>query len=385
MFRLFSSRRQSDPDPRVAGIGRPNAAPAKNSDPKSSRIGWLGRWESVGRRARLLVPAAMVAPTSIAAILIIATLIAAAAVSSASAAPLDRGEVDAEAAWMVHLDVDALRDSQSVNRWIRPWLQSPAVRAKIDELDEQIGFDPTTDLHGVTLYGNKLIPNRGVVIMHGQADAERLHAFLREQPDYRTREYDGRELLSWTSRHRGQPHTVHASEASPGRMLFSRDKDDLTTALKVLAGQRPSLADTGPHPSKSPPGTMLTIRMRKLSQSRLGLKSPLFRLSETISFILGEHQGEAFIRGRIEARSGEHVDEFRDVAKGLLALARLLRADDDDLLQLLDEVQIHTADTAVEMHWSGQMEDVAKVVLREHLRKALSSRHRVNDNGSPKN
>ena len=287
------------------------------------------------------------------------------------AKPLDERQVAADARWLLHVDLDALRESGASAFLVTQWLQARPIQNHLDGIREAIGLDVTKDLHGITLYGEKLVPDRGAVVARASLDPSRVMAFLARQSDYEKQEIGGHEVLSWVERRGGEKHTVFGAMLGPEGMVFSRDVDDLAAALAVLDGKAASLADSeSPLKGPAPVGAVVLVRACGLSEAQLPLKSPILRLSEILSLAAGEEvDGAAFVEVRLTAASEKHVAEFHDVAVGLVALARLMRDNDEDVLRLLDAVAIRTEDRTVVARWSGQWIDVIKAVGNEHFRK----------------
>jgi len=282
---------------------------------------------------------------------------------------LDPHHVSADAKWLVHADFDALRAGHSAKILVGAWLRAEPARSRLAGVEKAIGLDLVRDLRSITLYGQALVPDRGVLIIHAPLDLSRLMAFLASQPDYAVQDRAGREVLTWTDRRGGQPHTVFAAIHGQERVLFSRDASDLAAGVAVLEGEAPSLAKgESAIEGSGPEGAVLLVRASGLSEAKLALKSPILRLSETLSLTAGEESGKAFVEVRLTAASMEHVPHFHDVATGLVALARLMRAHDDQVLKLLDAITISTDDRTVSARWSGQWIDVLKAAGKERLR-----------------
>ncbi len=286
------------------------------------------------------------------------------------AEPLDERHIAADAKWLVHADLDALRSTPSAERLATTWLHSQPARLHLAGLRAAVGFDVKRDLRDATLYGREIAPDRGVLIVRASLDRPRVTAFMARQPGYAKTGHGSREIHTWTDRRGGRSGPIFAAFHEPDMLLISRDADDLAGALAVLDGQVPSLADgesalRGPVPS----GAVLLVRAGELSRANLALKSPILRLSDTLNLALGETSDGAFVEMHLNATSEKHVSHFYEIATGLIALARLMRADDNDFLQLLDSVTLSTEGRTVSARWSGQLADVLRVIGREQERK----------------
>ena len=277
------------------------------------------------------------------------------------AEPLDERHIGADAKWLVHVDFDALRSGHSAHLVVTAWLRAEPARSHLAGLREAIGLDAARDLRSVTLYGQQLVPDRGVLIVRAPWDHPRLRAFLARQPDFAEKDIDGRNLFTWTERREGRRHTVWAASAGQETILVSRERGDLLGARAVLEGRAGSLAESeSPLAGPAPEGTVLLVRATGLAEAELGLKSPILRLSETLSLTAGETSEGVFVEAQLTAASADDVPHFRDVAAGLVALARLMRADDRDVVKLLDAVTISTDDRTITVRWAGQLADVLK-------------------------
>src|SRR4051812_18470514 len=83
----------------------------------------------------------------------------------ASAGPLQRADVAADPAWLVHLDCDSLRPT-TIGRYVLSEMDKPEAKAKLAAFQSIFSFDLRTQLHGVTLYGATAAPEDGVLVLY---------------------------------------------------------------------------------------------------------------------------------------------------------------------------------------------------------------------------
>ena len=93
---------------------------------------------------------------------------------------------------------------------------------------------------------------------------------------------------------------------------------------------------------------------------RLPVESPLLKQTEQIDFVCGEKTGEWFVHGKLQAKSPEAARQVKQVAEGLLAMARLRQAGDADPLKLLDRVEFRVDDRTIELDFRAPAADVAR-------------------------
>lgn len=288
----------------------------------------------------------------------------------ALAGPLDQRHVAADAKWVVHLDADALRASPTARQFGGLWLSSKSAQDGLQRLRETIGLDPVKDLHALTFYGDQLKEHRGVAIVRSERDQPRLTAFLAKQPDYATDQYKSHQLHTWTRRRGDREQTLIGCFYGSDLLLFGEHAGDLQAALDVLDGERPAL-DRGDLPlgAEAPPGTILLIRAADLANAELPFKSPVIRLSELLGIAIGERGGKTFVDARLVTKSEQNAADMRDVAVGLVAMARLYRDSDEDALKILHAVEVATEGRTVVLKWSGLATDVLKVISKEMIRR----------------
>src|SRR5437899_2763290 len=65
--------------------------------------------------------------------------------------PLQRSDVAAEPAWLVHVDCDRLRPTV-VGQYLMAELDKPEAQARLGAFQAIFNFDPRKQLHGLTLY-----------------------------------------------------------------------------------------------------------------------------------------------------------------------------------------------------------------------------------------
>jgi hypothetical protein len=81
--------------------------------------------------------------------------------------PLQPGHVAADAAWVVHLDVESLARSPLGDR-LRQRASTPPLDLPLDSLASSWGFDPRMDLTGLTAYGSRMDAGDAVCLVYGR-------------------------------------------------------------------------------------------------------------------------------------------------------------------------------------------------------------------------
>jgi hypothetical protein len=283
-------------------------------------------------------------------------------VGTADAAPLNLKQVSADAKWIAHLDVDAMRDSVVVKKGYEHCKdQFKAIGEQLAEIRTACQvFDPTTDLHGLTFYGTQYTQDAGVAIIHAKFSDSVLQ-FLREKvqqlPDFALSHHGDYELFTWThgkdSRHE---RSMTAAYVKPDLMIFGTSAAEVAAALDVLDGAKADLVGkTSPLAAEAPSGSLLVVRIAELSTVGLPIESPLIKRTETLSLILGENNNEAFLTGILVAKTAKTATEVKeDIEKGLTAA--LIATNDSDFANFVNAVQVTSANQTVTVDVRGPAE-----------------------------
>ena len=86
------------------------------------------------------------------------------------AAPLETKNIAADAKWVVHVDVDAIRDSKIVQKAFETCPELKESGKHFDMIRDKIGVDLRKDLHGMTLYGPDTDKTHAVAIVFSTVD-----------------------------------------------------------------------------------------------------------------------------------------------------------------------------------------------------------------------
>ena len=128
------------------------------------------------------------------------------------AEPLDLKQVPADAKWLVHVDVDAMRASTLVQKaWPKCMEMHKDAEQRLKSLRDKFGIDVCKDLHGLTAYGKELGKHTGVLIVHAKFDLKLAEATAAKAKDHKVVKFDAYDLHSWTEKHHGHARTVWAA------------------------------------------------------------------------------------------------------------------------------------------------------------------------------
>jgi hypothetical protein len=277
-----------------------------------------------------------------------AALLVAALGGAALAGPLRTSHVAGEAEWILHVDVEALNEST-----LGEFLLDHADDLEINDIEEELGLDPTKDLFSVTVYGTGDPEEEApVVILEMSSAVDELIEKLQEEEGYERLEVGGYRLHRWEQD--GEIAIAHVRRADDGRRLvvMSEEPGDIVEAMEVIDGERTSLARRLRRDDDLPIARNLPRSGSLVFMYAAGMPwlangddpaSQIVQRSDRMRFELRERGGEATADLTISARSESDAGNIGDVLRGLMALGELISGQDeemDDVAEALAAISI---------------------------------------------
>lgn len=277
-------------------------------------------------------------------------------VTDASAKPLDLKHVSADARWLGHLDIDAMRESIVVQKM----MQQQKHKARMAFVAKMLGINPEKDLHGITFYGNEIGKHTGVMLLHAKADRDRMMSMAKMLSNREVTKYRQHEIHHWMrkSRHGSRNRTVAAAFYGDQWIVFASSVDLLKQAVDVLDGEAPSLRNDSPLAGNIPAGTTMLMRIEGLSDGKLPDKCKLARQTKSFRFVTGEHDGESFYRSRAKMTNEEVSRQVKELVEGVRALGQIHVGENEIGKKLVNDLRVKTEGTTVTVLWKGSANDV---------------------------
>ncbi|MBC7353245.1 MAG: hypothetical protein H5U08_12860 [Thermogutta sp.] len=262
--------------------------------------------------------------------------------------------------WIVHLDVDAIRQSPGAGRvFERFWQRSPN-RTEIEAAAALAEADLKKDLHGVTFVGMGFDPKKGAVLVQMKVNQQRLLGFIKTNPEYATRTVAGITIHRWHDA--GEKAFLHGCFLPGDWVVLSREGDlvdEIATSAAKEMGR-----DTAEPFYQIREGTYLEIHARNTDQLPVQFMSPLIRRSRRLTAALGEHQGQAFVQATFEVEGADTALNVRDALVGLLAIGKLHYADEPHYVALLDHAKVFASENRTTLVWTAPTDDVLDVLAK---------------------
>lgn len=290
-------------------------------------------------------------------------------VAAAQAAPVNLKQVPADAKWLAHVDVDAIRASTVVQKMWHQCMETHKDAAEhFDKVRAVVGMDPRKDLHGLTCYGKQPGQHKGVLIVDVKIDTQSLLQKAAMALDHKTTKHGAYELHSWTAKGPHHTHTVAGTIYKPECLVFASSVEELKAALDVLDGKAASLSSDSPLAGRLRPGTTFLFRATGLAAAKLPCKCPLGQQIDSVRISMGENDGKSFFRAKVAMTNTEVVGQVKAIVEGAKAMAALHCSNDAQAKKLVDALQVKTDDKTLSVRWNAPANDVWEVIQKHAKR-----------------
>ena len=300
----------------------------------------------------------------------------------ASASPLPRQRIPADAKWLFHADLVGFRASQ-----IGHYVQTNFLSGPLKEVSSNLKFDAEALLRtvtSVTAYGSDFKKNdpeasltTGVLILQTDAETQQIvEGALAAQ------------LLANTNsplkKLQTQPYPLYAvgkdlfgAIQPDGVILLGKSRERIDQATQVLEGKLPSLLGGKAFtdfPATSDSFVFLGVAEGFDQLLELPPQAKVLHMADGLRIVLGENADVLFADLALKSKTQEVVTQIQQVLQGLIALFSLGAPENQDLSELVRSTKVTTADKVVAV---GMQFPVAKAL-------ALIAKGGQQDSDTPK-
>ncbi len=271
----------------------------------------------------------------------------------AAAAPLDPATVSADAKWLVHVDVEQLRNNP-VAQMLREHVENDKKHKDLDNLRQIMGLESWDDLKSIVVYGRTDEPEEGVMIIRAKSDQQRVIESLSGKPTYSKQKHGDRWVHSWTEtkERRGQTkqHTMFLMFYPGDYALLSRNRETFELAIDVLDQAKPGVSGgVGRLTAAAPPAASIYIEAAGPIKPKRARKEHIMQTLERIErFTLALTHGGADTSLQMDVQLDNADDAFdvgfqiKQLLEGLWAIM-LLKQKDPGMVALLTDAMSITA------------------------------------------
>lgn len=273
----------------------------------------------------------------------------------AIATTVPQNAIQREAKWILHVDVDRLRDTQ-----IGHYLVQKHVAPHVDQLDQAFKINLTNLLSGVqslTAYGTKF------ALKGGQPEGVLL---------LRTDEQTRKALvglvvglmLTDTNKFKelqAEPHAVYSIDSQllvalpPGPyVILGKNKAMLDAATDVLAGKAPSLKGSGAMtdaPDLDESFFLLAVA-EGFNEMDVLPNAQVLKMAESARVLLDEKSDQLNATVMLRSKTPDVAKQMQQIAEGLVALVSLNAPEDPDLKDLTSHLKCGVNDKTLKLQAS---------------------------------
>ncbi len=270
--------------------------------------------------------------------------------ATVGAGPIQKTEIDADAKWLLHLDLDEFR-STKVGGYLISQVLAERISKPVNELKQKFKFE---------IDPNKILEKIGSITVYGtayQSPKENAVLMLKTDPDLQAAFVGVLAGLTLA----GTNTQVDMQQTQIGKVTIYSEKDKVYCA--VLPGKLVALSASRQAIEKA--ADVLNGKSKSLASSRgfsefaevkktfffLGMaegfsadtvlppQAKLLQLADGGRVVLGENADQLFVNLALKAKTSEVVTQMQQVIQGLIAMASLGKPDDKDVMQLVQSTK----------------------------------------------
>lgn len=289
----------------------------------------------------------------------------------ASAAPLQRAHVIQDPVWVLHLDADALRPTV-VGQYLLAEMAKPEAQKKLAAFQAIFNFDPSTSLHGATLYGATKAEEDSVLLVYADFDAARLTTLAGGAKDATSSRHGTHEIHSWLDEKKPEknglkPRTYAAIHGNC--VIFAQQEARVATALDVLDRVQPNLSANPQFARLEQAGNFIQGAAREPALPPSDPNSMMLKQSKMATLLVGETQGTMRASLTLDTASAEVAAQLEAVGRGLVGLMTL-QQDKPESQKLAQGLTVQQDEASVTVRLALPVGDAVAMIKADAARKA---------------
>jgi hypothetical protein len=260
----------------------------------------------------------------------------------AAADPLPRGHIPEDARWVLHVNIDAARNTPAWEllrtRFVEP--QHPQLDEKLRLVEALTGVKVPQDLHDLTFFGSAFDDTAVCLLIHAPFDQDRTTTFLKLDREFSTLDHHGHTILTWRDKDRDR--LMYGAFAGPDLAVVAPTAKMVGLALDTLDGKSPAVKPTSPLAPPSPPRLSVSpvdspraapvLWLAALTLSDLPrvqkVDSPFLLQVDDASLALTLADDKLAARLAVTAKNDKAAQQLTATAEGLRAMIQLSAADE---------------------------------------------------------
>jgi hypothetical protein len=273
----------------------------------------------------------------------------------APASPFDLKTVPADAKWVIHLDMDAARDTRVWGIFKSHLDNDPNFQGTVAQVSTITGMQFPQDLHDVTLFGQSAEEEAGVVIVHAKIDKDKTMNALQMNPAYGSQAFGDYQVITWEDKGKKMFGAFH----DEGTVIIGRSAENIEGVLQAMDGKTPSIEAGSVLAAGVKPQLLAYVAAKDLPELKKAgqAQSPIIADLEHAWIGLTEQGDDAVLEANITAKSADAAEQMHSVLNGLKAMVTLAANSDNPdpnpkrLATALTRSKLTTEDQTVKIDW----------------------------------
>jgi len=288
-------------------------------------------------------------------------------------AGVDRSTISADAQWLVHLDVHAALNSQLFGALQdrEPDLDFEN-NPDLQEVKDRLGFDPTTDIDSVTVYGLSHDPEAVVIMVHTRGDIDDTLTRLSVLAKRTQIEIDGLDISRWSDPEGGGDeifsYVARHADSDERIVLLSPDASNLVTGIEALRGESSSLEDSDTDLGMATSdGAIVSLSAtgKVVEWADVEPASNIVKLVRSAVVEVGENGSASYAHVRVETASAADATRVTQIIQGFVALASMASEIEEELkevLPLLNSLQFSAEGSVLTIHFEKNTDELVALM-----------------------
>ena len=285
-----------------------------------------------------------------------------------SASPVDIKQISANANWFLRVDCEQLFKS-GLGDILKTLLEEESNAQKISNLENVLGFNPVEDIRSVMIYGQGDDREKGVVLIEGKFDKEKLVALIGLNPEYKKFEYSGIEIHQWLQEHKNPDEEIEKQITygcfyNDNLIILGSGLPAFKQAIDILEGSAPGTASDVFNDDLLD-NAFFQVAAEDMAQT-IGDKSnaALLRLTEKLVIAVGEAEDKIFFAVNLTAKSEKTAEYIKMMINGVIAYMILAGEKEPEMAELAQMIQLSSSGNTIQIRLELEPEFIQQSISK---------------------
>ena len=235
--------------------------------------------------------------------------------------PLDRKLVPVDAKWVLHVDMDASRDTKLWTAINHKLSENTDFQDSVHQFEQLTNSQFPRDLHDVTLYGRSTDEQAGVVIVHAHVDRQQILTLVKMNPGYGLKTVGDYDILTWTDKGK----TLHGAFHDDSTMIIGNSEELVRDGLEVIDGKSDSIKEDSPLAAGTKPKLLAFVAAANFAdlQKNGAAQSPMMSQVKNGWISVTESESNVVLTADVVSNTAESASQLGQSIDGLKAMLSL--------------------------------------------------------------